>query len=31
VRFFTSAEGREGVLSFMQRRDPAWVTPIRQD
>jgi methylglutaconyl-CoA hydratase len=25
VGFFTSDEGREGVLSFVQKRDPAWV------
>ena len=25
VGFFTSAEGREGVNSFVERRDPAWV------
>jgi methylglutaconyl-CoA hydratase len=25
VAFFTSDEGREGVLSFVQKRDPAWV------
>ncbi len=25
VRFFTSDEGREGVRSFAERRDPAWV------
>jgi methylglutaconyl-CoA hydratase len=27
VRFFTSDEGREGVRSFAERRDPSWVTP----
>jgi methylglutaconyl-CoA hydratase len=26
VRFFTSDEGREGVRSFAEKRDPAWVT-----
>jgi methylglutaconyl-CoA hydratase len=26
VRFFTSVEGREGVLSFVEKRNPAWVT-----
>jgi methylglutaconyl-CoA hydratase len=25
VQFFTSAEGREGVMSFMEKRAPAWV------
>ncbi|HEX6871679.1 MAG TPA: enoyl-CoA hydratase-related protein [Micromonosporaceae bacterium] len=25
VGFFTSAEGREGVLSFVEKRDPAWI------
>jgi len=25
VRFFTSPEGREGVTSFVEKRDPAWV------
>jgi methylglutaconyl-CoA hydratase len=25
VTFFTSTEGREGVLSFVERRDPTWV------
>ena len=25
VGFFTSAEGREGVLSFVEKRDPSWV------
>jgi methylglutaconyl-CoA hydratase len=25
VRFFTSDEGREGVMSFVEKRDPAWV------
>jgi methylglutaconyl-CoA hydratase len=25
VGFFTSAEGREGVRSFLDKRDPAWV------
>lgn len=25
VRFFTSVEGREGVASFAEKRDPAWV------
>ena len=24
VGFFTSAEGREGVLSFVEKRDPSW-------
>jgi methylglutaconyl-CoA hydratase len=27
VGFFTSAEGREGVASFAEKRDPAWVPP----
>lgn len=26
VGFFTSDEGREGVLSFVEKRDPSWVT-----
>jgi methylglutaconyl-CoA hydratase len=25
VGFFTSTEGREGVLSFVEKRDPAWI------
>jgi methylglutaconyl-CoA hydratase len=25
VRFFTSAEGREGVAAFAEKRDPSWV------
>jgi methylglutaconyl-CoA hydratase len=25
VRFFTSDEGREGVLSYLEKRDPAWI------
>jgi methylglutaconyl-CoA hydratase len=25
VRFFTAEEGREGVLAFVERRDPVWV------
>jgi methylglutaconyl-CoA hydratase len=25
VRYFTSAEGREGVRAFLEKRDPAWV------
>jgi methylglutaconyl-CoA hydratase len=25
VGFFASEEGREGVLSFVEKRDPAWV------
>jgi methylglutaconyl-CoA hydratase len=24
VRFFASAEGREGVRSFLEKRSPAW-------
>ena len=27
VGFFTSEEGREGVRSFLDKRDPAWVRP----
>jgi len=27
VRFFTSAEGREGVSAFIEKRDPAWTGP----
>jgi methylglutaconyl-CoA hydratase len=28
VQFFTSDEGREGVMSFVEKRDPAWVRPL---
>ena len=28
VSFFTSAEGREGVRSFMEKRDPSWVREL---
>ena len=28
VGFFTSDEGREGVASFVEKRDARWVTPI---
>jgi methylglutaconyl-CoA hydratase len=31
VRFFTSAEGREGVLSFVERRPPAWTVAPSPD
>jgi methylglutaconyl-CoA hydratase len=31
VRFFTSAEGREGVLSFVERRSPAWTVDPSRD
>jgi methylglutaconyl-CoA hydratase len=31
VRFFTSAEGREGVLSFVERRPAAWTVPPSRD
>jgi methylglutaconyl-CoA hydratase len=27
VRFFSSAEGREGVLSFVEKRHPSWTLP----
>lgn len=27
TRYFRSAEGREGVAAFGQKRDPAWVPP----
>jgi methylglutaconyl-CoA hydratase len=27
VRFFSSAEGREGVLSFVEKRPPSWTLP----
>jgi methylglutaconyl-CoA hydratase len=27
VRFFTADEGREGVLSFLEKRPPSWVAP----
>ena len=27
VGFFTSAEGQEGVMSFLEKRKPAWVRP----
>jgi methylglutaconyl-CoA hydratase len=30
VTFFTSDEGREGVLSFVEKRDPAWVVPAEK-
>ncbi len=29
VQYFSSAEGREGVLSFAEKRDPVWVTEVR--
>ena len=28
VGFFTSAEGREGVLSFVEKRDPSWIPTL---
>ncbi len=27
IRFFSSPEGREGVRAFVEKRDPAWVSP----
>jgi methylglutaconyl-CoA hydratase len=31
VAFFTSDEGREGVRSFAEKRDPAWIAPASDD
>jgi methylglutaconyl-CoA hydratase len=28
VRYFTSAEGREGITALLGKRDPAWVGPV---